>query len=875
MRMKVPTMKRKPQAFTILEVLIALTASLLLLLGLARTYKLLGDKITERQSELELSSTLRDVAVRLRDELQNATCRMVPPAQENASEGYLVYHEGPFSASTTLLGSNSNPVPTTASYFRDSRFGDIDDYLAFTTQATSDRPFIGFIPQGILAAHRASRSSSAAFEQFEFTRGQQVLTAPGAYNHSDATASVPFRSQFAEIAYWSAPRFVRDANSGVLAYDAGSGQPIYQDKNQDLLPDEIDLHRRVLLVRPDLNMTPIEMEAANLRLGFDTFPLPGSVTLQNTPTLPFLTRNSAGNLWIVPLSFLAAGAQDNQEFTPSQAANAPNDTTDRLNAPGDWWDVGDTANTSYVSPNWLAGVARMQQFMDLSISRVTDSWTASTVGRNDAMTGNEHYGMPSNVIQANSMSLLSRPENRFGFVRIPEPLVSGLSGSSMPQLALCPPHPYLMSRFSTPPTPPTGVSVTDHVPGPPWPATFPSQAHHALATAPPGAGPFLNQFGRFTMTTFLRPEFALADRVSDFGGGLLGAMETAAVVSRGGSDIVATDIVGFDVRAFDPSAPQYVWEGLDGVPGQPGDDDGNGSIPLNPTDPGGLLELGLVGSDDEATTVNSMRINEALVDNGSRTPTGGYDFTNPTLFGLVGRGSFVDLNYARLPGGPMRGLVQFDLGNGNQIAASTARLAEMDSPFSGLQLPLRQYPPLTGTVYVPAPQGWIDSGRFVLSRGTGSPIISSFYQPTYDTWTDGYSTDVFDQEGLVTAGVQSFTREPLDGLVPPNPAGGFLFQRVPQDNSNSPTVPTTTGVVGSSILELSYRRWTTVNPGIASNQGDFAGTTAGVVQTAATDTSPFNVAPPIDQPLRAIQISIRVNDFQAETIRQQTVIQEF
>ena len=98
------------RGFTILEVLIALTAALLLMIGLARTYKLLGNKITERQSELDLSSRLRDVAIRLRDELRRATSSMSPPAKVAAAEGYLVYHEGPFTDSTSLLGSIPNPA---------------------------------------------------------------------------------------------------------------------------------------------------------------------------------------------------------------------------------------------------------------------------------------------------------------------------------------------------------------------------------------------------------------------------------------------------------------------------------------------------------------------------------------------------------------------------------------------------------------------------------------------------------------------------------------------------------------------------------------------------------------------------------------------
>ncbi|MCR9208920.1 MAG: prepilin-type N-terminal cleavage/methylation domain-containing protein, partial [bacterium] len=91
--------------FTILEVMIALTASLLLLLSLTKAFKLIGDQITESQAEVELSSTLRDTTFRLREELRRATASMVPASNGSddplTTDGYLTYHEGPFTDLTT------------------------------------------------------------------------------------------------------------------------------------------------------------------------------------------------------------------------------------------------------------------------------------------------------------------------------------------------------------------------------------------------------------------------------------------------------------------------------------------------------------------------------------------------------------------------------------------------------------------------------------------------------------------------------------------------------------------------------------------------------------------------------------------------------
>ncbi|MEM0925935.1 MAG: hypothetical protein AAGJ83_07850, partial [Planctomycetota bacterium] len=435
-------------AFTILEVLIALTASLLLMLGLARAYKLLGDKITEQQSEMDLSARLRDVAVRLRDELRNATCEMTPPAKESAAEGYLVYHEGPFSESTTILGSVPHPTPRSVTFFPDSRYGDIDDYLAFTTRAPVGSPFMGFIPKGVLDAQR--------FFNSQMTPAELV-----AYDAEVGTTLVPFFSEAAEVAYWLSPEWARNEN-GSLYYDdtnpdtAGntSFHPVYEDRNEDLLPDKLNLHRRVLLIRPDLNMTPAEMTVANIAAGASsTLPTPLPPTW-NIPTIPFLVRTNNG-LRIVPLSQVDATTQS--IFPDGQF----------LLAPGLWQDTTDSAPQFTASPHWLTGVARVQQVMDLSVSRATDNWSIPT-------TGVGTYGMPTAILQANSLAGLTRPENRFGHVRIPEELITGTAGSSMPQLALAPPHPYLIARETSPATLPDTSDPLATVNN--SPTTFPHQA---------------------------------------------------------------------------------------------------------------------------------------------------------------------------------------------------------------------------------------------------------------------------------------------------------------------------------------------------------------------------------------------------------------
>lgn len=828
--------------FTILEVLIALTASLLLMLGLARTYKLLGDKITEQQSEMDLSTRLRDIAIRLRDELRRATCDMAPPAKEESAEGYLVYHEGPFTDTTSILGSVQHPVPQNVSYFPDSRFGDIDDYLAFTARAREGAPYMGFIPRGILDAVRWMNVPSQRTQ----------IQAPYVGNPKYGAELVPFFSEVAEIAYWVSPEWTRaayrqgDADDGTLYYDNvldasnnASFHPVYIDRNGDLLPDRLNLHRRVLLIRPDLNVTPGEMRAAN---GGTTVASPLSPEF-GVPTIPFLIETGTG-FRVVPISDVAGA---NQLLLPNEPGTAS------VQAPGLW-----AANPSEVAPNWLVGVAHLQQVMDLSISRVTDSWSLPTTSPSVAGS----FGMPTSIIKANSLAELTRPENRFAHVRIPESIITGTFGSSMPQLALAPPHPYLIAREVSPAdlvdtTHPLAQAATA-------PTTFPHQADAPIGSAP-GATKYLNRYGRFTLKTFLRPEFNLADRVSDEATGV--ATPVVASINRGGTDIIATDVVGFNVQVFDPSAPRYVWMGPNAVPGAVGDDDGDGTA--DDAD-----ELGWPGTDDEAVSVNDPRIDEVLVGNGNRS----FNVWNqlPVIpFQRVSDGDFVDVGYTRLAGGPMRGLFQFDE-TGADISPGfmTQRVEEFISPFSGFDNAVSVNiggPPATAAASRRSffPVSWENSGRFIV-RSIADGRLSSFYQPVYDTWTNSYGIDSFDQEGAgFGSTVAGFTYAlEVGGITPGIPAYS-------ETRSTQATPSNATPGPVSAQRNIVTRRWTSLD-GSFSNVGQFSGQSAGADQTVFQNSlSPISTTPPIAAPLRAIKISIRLNDFAAETIRQQTVIQEF
>ncbi len=259
-------MKRpRDQAFTILEVLIALAASLLLLVGLTRAFKLIGDRITSSQSELEMAGSLRETTYRLRDELRRMTAPMKAPLVANSNQGYFVYYEGPWSDATTSIVHGFNPSSgAMLEYIPTSRIGDLDDYLAFTTRSEPGKPFSGVVPSGVIEAVRLRKwlVDGNTVGSFRTLQG----TALSAYTNAEATAPTQIFSEFAEVAYFVSPSWVRDSLGKPAYTPPSSGVPTQVDTESEFaagtpdgISDRYQLHRRILLVRDDLNMTVEEM----------------------------------------------------------------------------------------------------------------------------------------------------------------------------------------------------------------------------------------------------------------------------------------------------------------------------------------------------------------------------------------------------------------------------------------------------------------------------------------------------------------------------------------------------------------------------------------------------------------------------------------
>lgn len=209
------------RGFTLLEVLIATAITLLMMLSLVQVFKVVGDSMKQGRAALQMNNSLRSVAFRLRQDLNNLTIRVDPPADASSGAGYFEYFDGSMTDYTATLfdPTNGSDPNLTTSAVRSSRFGDMDDILMFTARA-GDSWFVGQVPAVVI---------------------DSTLTGTA------ALVPVTITSQLAEIVVFARPvkvsdPFFEDTDVNPLSTSAGNS-----------LPDAYQLHYRALLIRPDLN----------------------------------------------------------------------------------------------------------------------------------------------------------------------------------------------------------------------------------------------------------------------------------------------------------------------------------------------------------------------------------------------------------------------------------------------------------------------------------------------------------------------------------------------------------------------------------------------------------------------------------------------
>lgn len=294
-RYLIPKLFRR-NAFTLIEMMIAMAVTLLLMAALGRGFAFIGETIRDSRAQVELTNELRDITNRLQTDLANCTVSLQPCVTANDPSGYFVYYEGPITDATSSLFLAE--IVDGSTQTAHSRYGDFDDYLAFTAVASGDNWFTGKVPRFVLD-QKTAQLSGAAYN-------------PTAFG-GNPWDPVVIQSKYAEIVYFASPDYIRADLPTTI-------NPIDFDGNS--LPDNIRLHRRVLLIRPDLNVN-------------------GAITNRdftiNGTSFPFMKADS----W------------------PAITA-ATNDTVTAASAP--IW-----ANA------WIYGMAGVHQQCDLSLRRVLDA----------------------------------------------------------------------------------------------------------------------------------------------------------------------------------------------------------------------------------------------------------------------------------------------------------------------------------------------------------------------------------------------------------------------------------------------------------------------------------------------------------------------
>lgn len=309
---------------------------------------------------------------------------------------------------------------------------------------------------------------------------------------------------------------------------------------------------------------------------------------------------------------------------------------------------------------------------------------------------------PGFLLRTNSLADLQNPENRFAHYVVPAPSYPLPLATTLPVLAL---------------------STEDNLTAPT--SNFGIMIANALGTYLPPAVAQLSPVDH----GFVPAQFFRTKVLTNSTGDIVGVQATL-------EEIVASNVVGFDVRGFDGTVQQLASPGADGIwglndlvaeAGAPGTDD----LVVGPSDPGYALQV----------ATNSL------------VP--------------ISNGCFVDLCWGRrvlhqvsnasltpaFPGG----VVAF-----NALPANDARRSVLSSSLSGFE-------PRTANFLLSMRR----SGRF--NPRVTSVFEYEVYQPTFDTFTDAYESDGnsqdfgFSQNGLVRYTGNSPTPSPnadqgIDGL---------------------------------------------------------------------------------------------------------------
>ena len=124
--------------YTLIEILLAVTLGLVLMLGVVQMFAMVANYVTSSQSLMELDQKVRSAQIMLQNDLTRYTARMTIPAEPNSGTGYFRIDENSSTAVTTSPDTRLSDFYSNLSGI----LGDNDDVLTFTIHDL-DSPFIG------------------------------------------------------------------------------------------------------------------------------------------------------------------------------------------------------------------------------------------------------------------------------------------------------------------------------------------------------------------------------------------------------------------------------------------------------------------------------------------------------------------------------------------------------------------------------------------------------------------------------------------------------------------------------------------------------------------------------------------------------------
>jgi len=235
------------RGFTLVEMLVSMALTLILVYAIAQFYAIVGDAVKDGRSMIEINQQLRAVVERLKSDLDQVTVPIVPWVDEGGAAGYFEYREGLAPGVAGSIGPasdwdvngnyipdvefdqavdlNGNNIPDFSEPGVSNLLGDIDDWIGMTIRA-GNVPFTGQI---------LARPTANGLIMRALTNTQP----PDKLNNKPVMVSTS--APYAEVVLWTS---FSDTGDGLTGQSNGVwdlGEPRF-------------IHRRQLLIRPDLNL---------------------------------------------------------------------------------------------------------------------------------------------------------------------------------------------------------------------------------------------------------------------------------------------------------------------------------------------------------------------------------------------------------------------------------------------------------------------------------------------------------------------------------------------------------------------------------------------------------------------------------------------